>query len=280
MTCPTGNEPSMPDHVMPFNTVFVGGAPRSGTSVTHALLCTAPGSNAYHPEISFIRPVFESYVVGMAQWQAHTAVFFQSPEELRRHVARLAQESMTLVWNILERPKVLCVKDPLLTRNFAAVRAVMEWPCQFVTVLRHPHDVVRSQQEVYSRSGVTMDTVEVYRLCQEYMLSYMHIDDPDMDGSVFHFRYEDLGQDWLTDQLRAFTGMGGIDPALLWNKGAHEPSEQEKADPFYSPKYHSPIDTARRLDPLAPEFQRIVNDLCGPIMERCGYQPDGGVDRW
>ncbi|MFN7052045.1 MAG: hypothetical protein ACK4NH_08030, partial [Gemmobacter sp.] len=62
--------------------------------------------------------------------------------------------------------------------------------------------------------------------------------------------------------------------------GTHEPSELEKADPFYSPKYHGPIDTTRRLDPLTPEFQSIVNELCAPVMERCGYLPDGGVERW
>lgn len=264
----------------PMKVIFVGGAPRSGTSVTHALLCTAPASNEYYPEIGFVRPLFEAYSVGMEHWEAHTSQYFKIPEHLKLHIRKLAQQSMSLVWRVLKQPKVMCVKDPLLTKNFVAVKTVMEWPCQFVTVLRHPHDVLRSQQEVYTRSGVVMDEVEVYRLCEQYMLSYAHVDDPDMDGSVFHFRYEDLGQDWLTDQLRAFTGMGGIDPAAIWDQGAHDPSELEKADPFYSPKYHRPIDTTRRLDPLAPEFQLIANELCAPIMERCGYNPDGSVESW
>lgn len=264
----------------PGKVIFVGGAPRSGTSVTHALLCTAPACNVYHCEISFARPIFESYVVGMDQWQSHTSHFFKIPEHLKLHVRRAAQLSMSLIWRVLQKPAVLCVKDPLLTKNFAAVKTVMEWPCQFVTVLRHPHDVIRSQQEIYTRSGVEMDAVEVYRLAEEYMLSYAHLDDPLMEGSLFHFRYEDLGNDWLTDQLRSFTGLGGIDPLHLWEDGAHQPSEAERADPFYSPKYHQPIDTSRRLEPLAPEFQDIVNTLCAPLMERCGYHPNGDVDRW
>jgi len=181
---------------------------------------------------------------------------------------------------VLKEPKVLCVKDPRLTKNFVAVKAVMDWPCQFVTVLRHPHDVIRSQQEVYARSGVKMGLYEVYDLCKEYMLSYAHVDDPDMEGSVFHFRYEDLGNDWLTDQLRAFTGMGGIDATTMWEHGSHQPSEQEKADPFYSPKYHGPIDTIRRLDALVPEFRQVIEALCAPLMQRCGYNNDGSVERW
>jgi hypothetical protein len=264
----------------PMKVIFVGGAPRSGTSVTHALLCTAPACNAYHPEISFVRPIFESYAVGMEHWEGHTSSFFQIPEHLRLHVQKLAQQSMGLVWRALKQPKVLCVKDPLLTRNFVAVKAVIGWPCQFVTVLRHPHDVIRSQQEVYARARVTMDAAEVYRLAHEYMQSYAHVDDPDLEGSVFHFRYEDLGNDWLTDQLRAFTGLGGIDPERIWDNGSYQPSERERADPFYSPKYHQKLDTTRRLDPLAPAFQEIVNGVCAPLMERCGYRPDGTVDPW
>lgn len=264
----------------PMKAIFVGGAPRSGTSVTHALLCTAPACNDYHPEISFVRPLFESYAVGMEHWGAHTSQFFKVPEHLRQHLSKLVMQSMSLIWRVQKQPKVLCVKDPLLTPNFAAVKALMEWPTQFVTVLRHPHDVIRSQQEVYTRSGVKMGAVEVYRLATEYVLSYAHVDDPELAGSVFHFRYEDLNQEWLIDQLRAFTGMGGINPAEIWNKGKHEPSEKERANPFFSPKYHGAIDTSRRFEPLDPQFQKIVNEICAPLMERCGYKSDGSVEAW
>jgi len=264
----------------PAKVIFVGGAPRSGTSVTHALLCTAPACNIYHPEISFVTPIFQSYATGMTQWESHSATFFHIPEHLRLHVRKLAQQSMFYVWRVLKQPAVLCVKDPLLTKNFPAVKAVMAWPCQFVTVLRHPHDVIRSQQEVFTRSNVPMDEGTVYRLAEEYVQSYVHVDDPDMEGSVFHFRYEDLGTDWLTAQLRAFTGLGGIDPEQIWEKTGHVATEEEKADPFYSPKYHGRIDTTRRFDPLVPVFQTIVNDICAPIMERCGYLPDGTVETW
>ncbi len=264
----------------PRKVIFVGGAPRSGTSVTHALLCTAPGCNDYHCEISFVRPIYESYTVGMDQWESHTSHFFKVPEHLKLHVRKLVQQSMFYIWRVLKQPVIMCVKDPLLTQNFASVKAVTEWPTQFVTVLRHPHDVIRSQQEVYARSGIEMNASNVYRLAEEYMHSYAHLDDPEMEGSVFHFRYEDLGQDWLTDQLRSFTGMGGIDPLQLWDQGAHKATEAEKADPFYSPKYHGPIDTTRRLDPLSPEFRQIVNRICAPLMERCGYLPDGTVEVW
>ncbi|GEM_PF-1626223 len=270
----------MAEATAPMKVIFVGGAPRSGTTVTHALLCTAPACNQYHPEISFVRPIFQSYQTGLDLWESHTATFFQVPEHLRLHVQRLAQQSMSHVWRVLSKPRILCVKDPLLTCDFAAVKAVMEWPCQFVTVLRHPHDVIRSQQEVYARSGVPMDETTVHRLATEYVESYAHLNDPDLESSVFHFRYEDLEHDWLISQLRDFTGMGGIDPDQIWQKGSQTPSEAGKANPFFSPKYHRPIDTTRRLGPLPPKFQAVVNDICANVMQSCGYFPDGTLEKW
>ncbi|MBL4919344.1 sulfotransferase family protein [Szabonella alba] len=270
----------MSDATGPAKVIFVGGAPRSGTSVTHALLCTAPASNPYHPEISFIRPIFQSYALGLHLWQSHTNAFFQIPEHLKMHVGTLAEQSLLHVWRVLKKPEVLCVKDPLLTKDFPSVNAVMQRPCQFVTVLRHPHDVVRSQQEVYSRAGVPMVEGTVRKLSVEYMESYAHLNKPEMEGRAFHFRYEDLGNDWLIEQLHAFTGLNGIDSEQIWNSGKHVPSEAEKADPFFSPKYHRPINTERRFDRLKPEFQSIVNEVCLPLMESSGYLKNGDVEAW
>lgn len=55
------NEPNVSQSI-----VFVGGAPRSGTTVTHALLCTSRRTNTYCPEISYVTPILTAYGQGMA----------------------------------------------------------------------------------------------------------------------------------------------------------------------------------------------------------------------
>ena len=65
--------------------IFVGGAPRSGTTVTHALLCTSDKANSYCPEISFVRPIVNGYAVGMQNWAIHTTAFFKNRDEFRVH---------------------------------------------------------------------------------------------------------------------------------------------------------------------------------------------------
>jgi hypothetical protein len=34
------------------------------------------------------------------------------------------------------------------------------------------------------------------------------------------------------------------------------------------------------LDPLKKDFQTIVNSVCAPLMERCGYNSDGTIAVW
>lgn len=101
-----------------------------------------------------------------------------------------------------------------------------------------------------------------------------------MAGVVLQLRYEDLGTDWQTEQLRAFTGLAGIDPSRVWTEDAAREPELSVKNPFHSPKYHRPIDTTRRLDPIGAPFRDIANQICAPLMVRCGYRPDGGVDTW
>ena len=260
----------------PQKVIFVGGAPRSGTSVTHALLCTAGAVNRYHPEISFVRPVLESYVTGMEKWQGHTCAFFKEPEHLKLHVRKLLQQQMTHIAKVLGNPAVLCVKDPLLTPLFPAMQAVLGWPAQFVTVLRHPHNVVRSLQEVVEREGQEFTPHLIDYAARDYLKSYAHLDDPDLEGVLLTLRYEDLDRPETVTSLRSFTGLHDIDPAAIWGNDAHTPAPGDLSDPWYSPKYHSPINTKSRLSPLHPHICQTVNDICEPLMTRFGYSPYGG----
>src|SRR5262249_47468058 len=72
----------------PQKLVFVGGAPRSGTTVTHALICTSARVSEYHPEISFFRGLTQAYRNGRGAWKQHTSAFFSDPEAFRAHMRR------------------------------------------------------------------------------------------------------------------------------------------------------------------------------------------------
>ncbi|SLN70241.1 hypothetical protein ROG8370_03346 [Roseovarius gaetbuli] len=267
-----------PEGDPPSKVVFVGGAPRSGTSVTHALLCTAPAANRYHPEISYVRPVLESYGVGIEKWQGHTSGFFREPEHFKLHIRKLVTMQLTYIARVLAYPRVLCVKDPLLTPYFPMMREVLGWPSQYVTVLRHPHNVMRSLQEVVEREGNEFDDELIHFAAHDYLNSYAHIDDPILEGVLMCLRYEDLNEPETIQALREFTGMPGINPDNIWKEDGHETTAEEQADPWYSPKYHGKIDLSSRLSPLSPHIREVVNEVCAPLMEEFGYLPDGSCE--
>lgn len=253
-----------------FPVIFVGGAPRSGTTVTHALLCTSDKANSYCPEISFVRPMVNAYAIGMQNWRNHTNAFFKTPNDFRVHMRHQVQRSLNVVSEALGKPEVLVVKDPLMTPLFYWLNKMFGPQIKFVTVVRNPNDVVRSRQEVVEKMGRPF-TVEVAReAATEYMQSYAHLEAEELKTAVFALRYDDLTNESVIAQLRAFTGLPDVSPDKVWSE-ERAVNENASANPWFSPKYHRPIDTENRLDPLAPQFRAAVSEVCGPLMTRFGW---------
>lgn len=250
--------------------IFVGGAPRSGTTVTHALLCTSDKANAYCPEISFVRPIVNGYAIGMQNWRNHTNAFFKTPNDFRLHMRSQVLRSLNTVAASLGNPEVLVVKDPLVTPLFYWLNRLFGQQMKFVTVVRNPNDVVRSRQEVVEKMGRTFTAAVAREAATEYMQSYAHLDVEELKDAVFAMRYDDLTNEDVIAQLRAFTGLQDVSPDKVWSE-ERTVNEAAAANPWFSPKYHRPINTENRLDPLAPEFKAAIADICKPLMTRFGW---------
>lgn len=253
--------------------IFVGGAPRSGTTVTHALLCSAPGVNRFHPEISFFRGLVEAYAAGRAAWTEHTRAFFPDPSDFHKLMRATADTWLGSVWEAVDRPRILCVKDPHLTPYFPALAELLP-EAQFVIVFRHPYDVVRSRQEVARKKGEDFGVAPAAAVAHEYRTYYTRILGYNFRGRLFALRYEDLQVAPMREALARFVDVPGFDDAGMWRAA---PSGQgvDEANPWSSPKYFRPVDLGRRLEPLAPELRPVVKQVCEPIMTRMHYgEPD------
>ncbi|MBS0361099.1 MAG: sulfotransferase [Proteobacteria bacterium] len=253
----------------PEKIVFVGGAPRSGTTVTHALLCTAPRVSPYNQEISFFRGIPQSYRLGQLAWKEHTSTFFGEPEEFRRTMRETADVPLRRIWQALGETPILCVKDPLLTPFFHDLRALYPEEARFVVVVRHPYDVVRSRQEVHERGGAAQafDPGQAAMVAREYMATYRAILSQSFGGRLFMFKYEDLNSQQIQMGLAQFIGVEKLNPGAMWGD-----APEADSDPWGSPKYNKPIDLSPRLAPLAPELAQATKAICGPMMERFGYE--------
>ncbi len=267
------NEPKVSQPI-----IFVGGAPRSGTTVTHALLCTSSRTNNYHPEISYVTPILSSYGIGMASWEGHTRAFFAEREHFRLHIQEIAAGVFGHLNRVFGMPEMLCVKDPMLTPHFPSVNRILVGRARFITVVRHPYDVVRSRQEVAAKKGTVFDVLAVEAVAEEYLKFYLHLDNPGLAPVLMTFRYEDLLEEETLRRLREFTGFHDLSPDNVWNVGRQRETGEVPAvadaatqDPWYSPKYGGAIQIERRLNPLEPRYRRIADRICGNFMERFSY---------
>lgn len=272
------NEPKVSQPI-----IFVGGAPRSGTTVTHALLCTSRRTNNYHPEITYVTPILASYGMGMASWEGHTRAFFAERDHFRLHLQEIATGVFAHLSRVFGSPEILCVKDPMLTPHFPSVRRILGARTRFVTVIRHPYDVVRSRQEVAAKAGDEFGDAAVEAVALEYLKHYLHLDSPALASVLLSFRYEDMLEEKTLTALREFTECQDISPQNVWNVGRGAETAREAVagdsasqDPWYSPKYGGAIQIEKRLNPLDARFRSIVDRHCGAFMERFGYDRGSG----
>lgn len=252
----------------PDKLVFVGGAPRSGTTVTHALICSAPGVSAYHPEISFFRGLLVAFRNGRAAWASHTSAFFDDAEAFRLFIRETTDLALQHLWLKLGQPSVLALKDPHLTPFFPDLHRLYPTEAAFVTVCRHPFDVVRSRQEVQAKAhpNLPFETAHALEVAREYLLYYTAALGPGLGPSHLAFRYEDLDKVKVHQDLAKLIGVSGFEPRQMWNHAGEAGDE-----PWGSPKYNGPIDLKRRLSPLEDRFCDPVREICKPIMDRLGY---------
>jgi len=253
----------------PQKLVFVGGAPRSGTTVTHALLCTVPGAGPHHPEISFFRGFMQAYRNGKTAWKGHTSAYFRDPSDFRALIRETADLALGQVWRTLGEPAILCAKDPHLTPFFPDLRELYPTEACFVTVARDPRAVVRSRQAVHEKSGAPrpFGPGDVAAVCREYVGYYRAVLQADFGGSHALIRYEDLDRPDVHTRLAELLGVGSLDTNRLWSGSRPRPER----DVWGTPKHLGPLDLEPRLEPLEPSWAGIVADHCGPLMARLGY---------
>ncbi|MDO8324458.1 MAG: sulfotransferase [Phenylobacterium sp.] len=253
----------------PEKIVFVGGAPRSGTTVAHALICTSARFTRYHPEISFYRGIALAYRNGAVAWDQHTSAFFSDREAFRAHMREHSDLALRRIWDALDRRPILACKDPLLTRFFPDLAQLHPENAVFVVTVRNPIDIVRSRQEVHERagSGRPFSAADAVGVAREMMEAYQAVLSTDFGGRLFALRYEDLADARIHAELGAFLGVSDLDPANMWGT-----APDQGDDPWGSPKYYGKIDLSPRLSPLDALLAGHVRQTCAPLMRRFNYE--------
>ncbi|MCK2055485.1 sulfotransferase [Methylobacterium sp. 37f] len=248
--------------------VFVGGAPRSGTTILHAVICTSPNTNDYIAECSYITGMLLPYFRGLESWDIHTKHYFENHDKFLSFHSGIMSNIISMIHNQLDRPARLTLKDPIMTRFFHHVAQMLP-QARFVVIYRDPRDAILSRLNVSRRlqSGSEPSKAEIESACLEYNISYSgiiahpHI----LNHRMIVLNYNDFVSGKELSKLESF-GIFGMEPAKVWSSGRTQISEY-RADPWSTDLYGVAL-SPRSINRHQCELDSQVADF---IMEQCGW---------
>ncbi len=254
-----------------FKPLFVGGAWRSGTTLLHALVCTSMRVNNYIEEASHFSSLVYALQEGLVNFDTHTKYYFNSQDHYKHQYVSILEYELSRIWNYLNNPLILALKDPYLTRYFPLLANVMP-EARFLVVIRDPIDTLASCLAVIRRkeTGHRIKKSEVKSLCHEWNGLYQPIIDQidTFGGRICLLPYEDIARGNL-GRLTNFD-LADIDPGKLWESSltdAHENPDSPWLTPLYGTKL-SDSSIGRGQEELSKGLQLIIMEICSPVWER------------
>jgi Sulfotransferase family len=280
---PTPRQPaSIPDGFIP---LFVGGAPRSGTTVLHALICTANNTNGYIEECSYFGGFMHPFLRGLETFDIHTKYYFSTREKFFDYHASILARLLSDIWRTVGSPEILALKDPLLTPCFHHLARMLK-RARFVVITRNPYDTISSRIEVMRRlnDGREPKTGEIRAVCLEYANWYRAIlDNRDALGDrLCIVSYEKLVMGEEYSILEAL-GIGEIQPDNVWSNAITNIRDNVGGG-WFSTLYGQKLTNAsvgrhRRI--LTPKIKAMVDDICGDVSRQLGVPVEQSVpDEW
>ncbi|NDF12360.1 MAG: sulfotransferase [Proteobacteria bacterium] len=204
---------------LPFTPVFIGGAPRSGTTVLNAYVCSAPEASDLAGEAAYIYHIMPSYARMKAEPELNT--YFKDVAEFEEYHAGLLKIILTDMWVHFGKPKVLVLKSPFLTMYFPELLHLLPM-AKFLVSLRDIRDVIASRCKVEIKVNRMTDTKpdqfspqQLNPLCEEYRQVYLPVMLAPAHPNLKIIRYEDFVTGKHDAEIAKFFGITPK-PDHLW----------------------------------------------------------------
>ncbi|MDR6383860.1 sulfotransferase family protein [Paraburkholderia caribensis] len=256
-----------------FTPIFVGGAPRSGTTILHALICSSEKTNNYIAECSYFTAFLQPLATGLNVFDAHTRHYFDSREELILRHGEILDRELQRTWRRLGCPEVLALKDPMLTQFFSIAAQALP-RARFVLSARDPRATVSSRIEVAKKQagGNSIPETKIIEFCHEYVRLYRSVlDNRNQFGDrLCIVNYRDLVDGSANRALEAF-GCGRIVLDRVWtredNPGAFTVDE-------WATELHGTRPSQKSIDRfkghLDSRTEQLILGVCGEVAVELG----------
>lgn len=263
-----------PLHTSRFTPLFVAGAPRSGTTILHAIVCASEKTNGYITECSYFTAFMHPLLIGLNTFDVHTKHYFATREALIQNHSEILNSELSKIWEKTGRPEVLALKDPMLTPLIPHLSEPLP-QAKFVVSVRDPRATVSSRIEVAKRETRNNEVADdqIRRFCDEYVHMYGTVANhlPTLGDRILIVDYRDVAHGTAFDKLTAF-GVGRIDTRRIWSNAIADPTRP--SSDVWATALHGKMPSVASIDRyrehLDSRAEKMILDICGPVARALG----------
>lgn len=267
--------------------LFIGGAPRTGTSLLNAILCSDPAVHPMMPEANYLRYLMRAYRYGDDAFAGEVKEYFAHPEGLRAFTASQVESLCEALELRFPATRYQVFRSPRLTPVLADLLTVLP-DAQALVMVRDPRDVVASLLCLHDRqisagqeSWLTRAGRSAEYLAKAYNGFYAPVSnlrDKSLYKRLLTVRYEDLVQlpDENIERIASYSGLdlSGFAGQARWRSELiDEVAEDARSGPdnlWGRPVSDQQVGAFHKV--LSTAETGVVQEVCSAYMAGFGYQ--------
>lgn len=264
--------------------IFIGGAPRTGTTLLNSLLCRDATTNPLIAEASYLAYVISTYSRGKRVWRVEGDAYFDDLQDYANFSRPWVMAFLEKTAQRYPQAHHLVLKSPELTKYFPDLFELVP-QAQFLIALRDPCDAIASLIEVGDTLKQTQDSPTLVKILErgdvkalaqffcDYYRPCQRCQDSRFWQQTRYVRYEGLVHhpQAALRQLEAFTGLhlSQMNPDQPWRTELDFAQLPQRYRPWWStPLYGHGVSTAsvgRYRQVLSPEQVVLIRQACQPL---------------
>jgi hypothetical protein len=230
-------------HKINFSPIFIGGSPRSGTTLLNSLICSSDKVNRHMQECSYFYWSIKPLKLALGNFEKSQGHYFACVDDLIQFHSETLKQILIAIWEQENRPDFLCLKNPNMVKDFYLLARALP-SAKFVVIIRDPLDIIASRAEAERRGNPKFQVNSDFIKCEIDNINEIH-------ESVFRYfdeckskrinvvEYERLVGGFCLENLKSFLNLPDIQRDGLWSRT--KDNMHSKDSQWITPLYGGPM---------------------------------------